>query len=81
VTDNMHGLMAMLPVLRTGEAIIVGEAVHLPVRTLLDPPSADRRPQSFDPPVYDPSGIGGWNKTRGVGDYAAVVEKWRRQEA
>lgn len=81
VTDNMHGLMAMLPVLRTGEAIIVGEAVHLPVRTLLDPPSADRRPQSFDPPVYDPSGIGGWNKTRGVSDYAAVVEKWRRQEA
>jgi len=79
VTDNMEGLMAMLPVLRTGEAIIVGEAVHLPVRTVLDPPPRDQRPKSFDPPVYDPTGRSGWNRNRAVGDYGTVVELWRKQ--
>jgi DNA helicase HerA-like ATPase len=80
VTDNMQGLMEMLPILRTGEAIIVGEAVHLPVRTVLDPPPVDQRPQSYDPPVYDATGKKGWNKSRQAGEYAIVVEHWRKQE-
>ncbi|MGY4315269.1 ATP-binding protein [Bradyrhizobium sp. JR3.5] len=37
-SDNLKGLFDMLPILRTGEAIIVGEAVSLPIRTLIDPP-------------------------------------------
>ena len=37
-SDNLKGLFDMLPILRTGEAIIVGEAVSLPMRTLIDPP-------------------------------------------
>jgi hypothetical protein len=44
VTDNLEGLLSMLPVLRTGEAIILGEAVQLPVRTQLEAPPAKRRP-------------------------------------
>ena len=88
-SDNLKGLFDMLPVLRTGEAIIVGEAVSLPIRTLIDAPSKDRLPDSVDPRVavrgsigkegYD--GPGGWNQKRDVPDYAAVVRQWRKQSA
>jgi hypothetical protein len=70
----------MLPILRTGEAIIVGEAVHLPVRTALDPPSKDRRPDSSDPLVFDDQRPGGWNRPREKADYSDVVRAWRKQD-
>ena len=85
-TDNLEGLLSMLPVLKTGEAIIIGEAVHLPVRTLIDPPPKERRPDSSDPLVYTPTGPdgpigpGGWNRNREKSDYAEVVAVWRKQE-
>ncbi len=50
-SENLKGLFDMLPVLRTGEAIIVGEAVSLPVRSLISPPPLDKRPDSVDPRV------------------------------
>jgi DNA helicase HerA-like ATPase len=86
-SDNLKGLFEMLPVLRTGEAIIVGEAVSLPVRTLIDPPAKDRRPDSVDPKVAVRGnaqkdgfeGPGGWNQIRDKSDYAAVVRQWRKQ--
>jgi Helicase HerA, central domain/KTSC domain len=80
VSDNLEGLLSMLPVLRTGEAIIVGEAVHLPVRTLLDPPNKNRRPDSSDPLVYNDEGPGGWNRGKEKGDYSDVVTVWRKQD-
>jgi DNA helicase HerA-like ATPase len=79
VSDNLEGLLAMLPVLRTGEAIIVGEAVHLPVRTLIEPPPRNRRPDSSDPRIFDDKGPGGWNRAREPGNYADVVAVWRKQ--
>ena len=86
-TDNLEGLFSMLPVLRTGEAIIVGEAVNLPVRTMVDRPSARRRPDSADPVVVVPGSEtdgyetpGGWNQRRDPADYAEAVELWRRQD-
>jgi len=79
VTDNLSGLLGMLPTLRTGEAIIVGEAVQLPVRTLIDPPAKNRRPDSTDPLVYDNLGPGGWNRAREPENYADVLNVWRRQ--
>ena len=86
-SDNLKGLFEMLPVLRTGEAIIVGEAVSLPIRTLIDPPSANRRPDSGDPRVVvrgDASkdgfeGEGGWAVPRGDEDYGIVMRQWRSQ--
>jgi hypothetical protein len=88
-SDNLKGLFEMLPVLRTGEAIIVGEAVSLPVRTLIEPPPKGRRPDSVDPRVavrgspqddgFD--GPGGWNQRRDPQDYPAVVKQWRKQTA
>jgi uncharacterized protein len=81
VTDNLAGLLDMLPSMRTGEMIIVGEAVRLPVRTILDPPTADRKPDSSDPLVYGgPDSPSGWDKARGGEDYKAVVDVWRAQD-
>jgi DNA helicase HerA-like ATPase len=78
-TDNLEGLFHMLPSLKTGEAIIVGEAVHLPVRTIIDPPSKDRRPDSCDPLVYDANYPGGWNRKKETSNYADLVYVWRTQ--
>jgi hypothetical protein len=85
-SDNLKGLFEMLPVLRTGEAIIVGEAVSLPVRTLISPPPPDRRPDSVDPRVVERGNInegfqgpGGWGQRRDPPDYAAMVRQWRKQ--
>lgn len=84
-SDNLKGLFDMLPVLRTGEAIVVGEAVSLPVRTLITPPPLNRRPDSFDPTVavrrsvdgfHGPSG---WNQPRDPSNYSAMVRQWRAQ--
>lgn len=80
VSDNLEGLLSMLPVLRTGEAIIVGEAVHLPVRTVLEPPAKNRRPDSSDPLVYNDEGPGGWNRGKETTNYAEVVTVWRKQD-
>ncbi len=80
VTDSLEGVLSTLPILRTGEAIVVGEAVHLPVRTLIDPPPKGKRPDSSDPLVYDDSGPGGWNRAKEPSYYSDVVAVWRRQD-
>jgi len=79
VTDNMEGLLSMLPILRTGEAVVLGEAVHLPMRVMVDLPPPGRRPDSSDAVVYDSRNPGGWNRPRETADYAEVVEVWRAQ--
>lgn len=79
VSDNLEGLFKMLPALRTGEAIIVGEAVHLPLRALIDAPTKKRRPDSHDPKIYDPEGQGGWNREKQAEDYSKVLESWRSE--
>lgn len=94
-SDNLKGLFDMLPVLRTGEAVIVGEAVSLPIRTMIERLPEGRRPDSDDPRVVErlqtdhesgspihgvPQGPGGWNRRREPGDYAGVVEQMRRQD-
>lgn len=86
-SDNLKGLFDMLPILRTGEAIVVGEAVSLPIRTLIDPPDFHRRPDSGDPRVVvrgDPNvdgyeGEGGWAVPRQADDYEIVMRQWRKQ--
>lgn len=86
VTDNLEGLTSMLPILRTGEAIILGEAVKLPMRTLIDAPPKDRRPDSQDPIIFDEHGYedsmhpGGWgSKMEENPNYKEFVETWRAQ--
>ncbi|MDD5183658.1 MAG: ATP-binding protein, partial [Paludibacter sp.] len=86
VSDNLEGLTGMLPILKTGEAIILGEAVKLPMRTIIKAPSKDRRPDSQDPVVFDEIDTdeslrpGGWgNKMEPEPNYEEFVEAWRAQ--
>jgi hypothetical protein len=84
--DNLDGLFAMLPILRTGEAVIVGEAVNLPLRALIEAPPPNRRPDGDDPIVVSETNVdggfstaGGWNQIRTPESYSTMVELWRRQ--
>lgn len=86
ITDNLDGLTDMLPILRTGEAIILGEAVKLPMRTMIEAPPKDRRPDSQDPIVCSELPpdlsytIGGWDAPKQVdAEYERFVEVWRKQ--
>jgi DNA helicase HerA-like ATPase len=79
-TDNLASLFDMLPVLRTGELLLVGEAVRLPVRAVIEPPPADWRPDSSDPRIVGwPGSPGGWDKTRSCEKYEEVLQRWRGQ--
>jgi hypothetical protein len=87
-SDNLKGLFAMLPILRTHEALIVGEAVTMPVRARIDLPSAGRWPDSEDPLVVVPKGIdgnrkrlGGWTEIVKSEDYKPLVNAWRMQDS
>lgn len=86
LSDNLEGLTSMLPVLRTGEAIILGEAVGLPMRTMIQAPPRDRRPDSQDPLICDEvlpedsMSPGGWNlRNHMTPDYRYFVETWLQQ--
>lgn len=86
LSDNLDGLTDMLPILRTGEAIILGEAVKLPMRTTIEAPPRNRRPDSQDPIVYDEVPLddsqnpGGWGiKMETDPHYEELVETWRAQ--
>lgn len=83
VTDNLEGLMSMLPILRTGEAIIVGESVKLPMRVLIKPPEKERRPDSQDPIVVSENTAEkvGWQNSDKIKeeDYKNIIQSWRTQ--
>lgn len=87
MSDNLDGLTGMLPILRTGEAIILGEAVKLPMRTTVEAPPKDKRPDSQDPIVYDEVPLdetehpGGWGIPQEVQPrFDELVEAWRAQD-
>jgi hypothetical protein len=73
--DNLAGLVDLLPVLRTGEAVIVGEAARLPVRCRVTLPQEKYRPRSADPEVTR-----AWSRRRKAEDYKRVVASWRAQK-
>lgn len=72
--DNLSGLMDLLPVLRTGETIICGEAARLPVRCRVSLPPADHLPRSSDPEVSR-----AWRTRRVAEGYDRMVASWRAQ--
>ncbi|WP_454843558.1 ATP-binding protein [Rahnella aceris] len=86
MSDNLDGLMGMLPILRTGEAIVLGESVKLPMRTSITPPSPHNRPDSQDPIIYDEAPEedsqhpGGWGITKEISPkFDELIEAWRSQ--
>jgi hypothetical protein len=85
-SDNLEGLFSMLSILRTGEALVVGEAVGLPMRALITAPPKGRRPDSGDPMVVIPLGengvpiqTGGWKDKVSDDNFATLVACWRTQ--
>jgi hypothetical protein len=88
ISDNLEGLTNMLPILRTGEAIVLGEAVKLPMRTIIEPPPKDKRPDSQDPIVCDEVNdefsmhAGGWNIPMEANpNYDEFMLVWRQQNS
>lgn len=73
--DNLNSLIDLLPSLRIGEAVIVGESIKIPsrVRLKLNNP----RPSSEDPKLVEE-----WSKTFEPNDdnYKSVVKKIREQK-
>ncbi len=71
--DSVAGLASVLPSLRTGEAIISGEAIVLPSRILI------RRPDPL-PLAEDPS-LEPWRNTKSPADLAPALAAWREAYA
>ena len=75
LSESTVGLMDVLPTLRTGEAIAVGEGVPVPARLMFDLVSQDLRPHSGTA-----SFSSAWQADEKSQDFvAAVVQRWRRQ--
>lgn len=72
--DSLAGVVDTLPVLRTGEAIIVGEAARLPIRCRVTLPSEANRPSSEDPEVALR-----WRASQLAENYSHVAGSWRSQ--
>ena len=73
--DNMNSLIDLLPSLRTGEAIVVGEAIKIPTRIRI--PLMAPRPTSDDPKLVE-----NWLKKfkKNANDYKEVVNAQREQK-
>lgn len=73
--DNLNSLIDLLPSLRIGEAVIVGESIKIPsrIRVKLNNP----RPTSEDPKLVEC-----WSKKHAISDdnYKSVVTKIREQK-
>ena len=72
--DNLVGIVDCLPVLRTGEAVITGEAARLPVRCRISLPPEGSRPNSEDPEVAN-----AWIADRRQESYERLAASWRAQ--
>ena len=72
--DGLVGLLDVLPILRTGEAIVTGEAAKLPMRCRVTLPSKKHRPRSEDPEISKK-----WRLQRREEGYQRVVASWRSQ--
>ena len=72
--DGLVSLLDVLPVLRTGEAVVMGEAAKLPMRCRITLPPKEHQPQSTDPKVSQQ-----WSLQQRVEGYDRVVASWRAQ--
>jgi len=76
MSDGLSGIVDTLPILRTGEAIVTGEAAKLPMRCRFKVPKEGRFPDSRDPKVSE-----SWSEPYNEMDYTQLVDSWRQQNA
>lgn len=74
MSEGLAGIIDSLPILRTGEAIIVGEAAKLPTRCRINILPSNKYPNSKDPEVSK-----NWAQDRTVENYETLVSAWRNQ--
>jgi uncharacterized protein len=67
--DSLSGLAAVLPSLRTGEAVITGEALVLPARALIDTP--------YPMPAAEDPSLASWRQAATIPDLATAIAAWR----
>ncbi len=73
VGDHFAGVINMLPVLRPGEAFVIGDSVLMPMRTLVD--IADPAPQSNNMDFFKH-----WAEDFAEGNVDEIIDHWRRQD-
>lgn len=74
MSDSLSGIVDSLPILRTGEAIVTGEASKLPMRFKFRIPKEGQFPNSHDPSVTEH-----WVKPITEHDFGTIVKAWRSQ--
>lgn len=74
VQDELYDMVSLLPSLRTGEGLIMGEAVRIPSRVKFE--KISKAPKSTDPLVSKQ-----WKKEKQDNKgYKTIVEYWRNQK-
>ncbi len=73
VGDHFAGVIQMLPVLRPGEAFVIGDSVLMPMRTLVKFPSPS--PQSANLDFFQ-----AWSQGTEDYDLDDIIDHWRRQD-
>jgi hypothetical protein len=73
VGDHFAGVIQMLPVLRPGEAFVIGDSVLMPMRTLVKFPNPP--PQSANLDFF-----GAWSMGTENYDLDDIIDHWRRQD-
>jgi DNA helicase HerA-like ATPase len=76
MSEGMSGIVDSLPVLRTGEAVVAGEAAKMPMRCRFKLPREGNFPDSKDPKVSE-----NWAKAIEDENYNELVTAWRNQDA
>ncbi len=73
VGDQFAGVVDMLPVLRPGEAFVIGDSVVMPMRTLVELP--DPTPLSGDADFFKV-----WSDPMPNSDIDTIIDYWRHQD-
>jgi DNA helicase HerA-like ATPase len=76
VQDELHDMVALLPSLRTGEGLVMGEGVKIPSRVKFQ--KISKAPKSADPNVSKE-----WRKNRPENkekDFEKAIDLWRNQK-
>ena len=73
VPDTFSGLESVIPLLRQGEAVVIGDSMPMPLRVQIDMPNPT--PDSSDVYFFDK-----WKKQEAKTDASEVMERWWSQQ-
>ena len=74
ISEGLGGVVDTLPVLRTGEAVIIGEAAKLPTRCKIKLLPEGKYPNSSDPEISHQ-----WSINKSKPTFGELIHNWRTQ--